>query len=326
MKQEAEDFCKKHGLTVEQFYGREMIDGSLDLRNLTSIPEGFNPTVGVSLDLSSLTSIPEGFNPTTCGSLYLSSLTSIPKGFNPTVVGGLHLSSLTNIPEGFNPTVGESLHLRRLTSIPEGFNPTVGGYLDLSSLTNIPEGFNPTVGGSLDLSCLTSIPEGFNPTVGGWLYLPKGLVSKHTQLPEDYVFSWQNGKYLKVDGIACEVLNKKGNLYRVKAFYGYKELYLLTDGNGKWAHGETLDEAKQDLLFKICERNKEDYKDLTLESELSFEDAIVCYRVITGACNLGTRDFIKNRLKEVKPNYSIEEMIVVTKGEYGNNSFKEYFK
>jgi len=47
----------------------EMVDkanvcgGSLDLRGLTSIPEGFNPTVGGHLDLSGLTSIPEGFNP-----------------------------------------------------------------------------------------------------------------------------------------------------------------------------------------------------------------------------------------------------------------------
>ncbi len=68
----------------------------MDLRSLTSIPEGFNPTVGGSLDLSSLTSIPEGFNPTVGGSLDLRSLTSIPEGFNPTVGGDLYLSSLTS--------------------------------------------------------------------------------------------------------------------------------------------------------------------------------------------------------------------------------------
>ncbi len=67
------------------------------------------------------------------GSLDLGSLTSIPEGFNPTVGGYLDLRSLTSIPEGFNPTVGGSLYLSSLTSIPEGFNPTVGGYLDLGS-------------------------------------------------------------------------------------------------------------------------------------------------------------------------------------------------
>ena len=91
------------------------------------------------------------------GSLNLSSLTSIPDGFNPTVGGSLYLNRLTSIPDGFNPTVGGDLYLSSLTSIPDGFNPTVGGWLDLSSLTSIPDGFNPTVGGSLDLSSLKSV-------------------------------------------------------------------------------------------------------------------------------------------------------------------------
>lgn len=46
-----QDFCKKHNLTESQFNGTEKIGGSLDLRGLTSIPEGFNPTVGGDLDL-----------------------------------------------------------------------------------------------------------------------------------------------------------------------------------------------------------------------------------------------------------------------------------
>ena len=79
------------------------------------------------------------------GYLYLNALTSIPEGFNPTVGGGLDLNALTSIPEGFNPTVGGGLYLRSLTSIPEGFNPTVGGGLDLRSLTSIPEGLGNNI-------------------------------------------------------------------------------------------------------------------------------------------------------------------------------------
>jgi hypothetical protein len=113
-----QDFCAKHGITEAQFYGREEIKGYLDLRSLTSVPDGFNPTVGGYLDLSGLTSVPDGFN--------------------PTVGGYLDLRSLTSVPDGFNPTVGGSLDLRSLTSVPDGFNPTVGGYLDLRSLTSVP--------------------------------------------------------------------------------------------------------------------------------------------------------------------------------------------
>lgn len=49
-------FCKKYGLTEDQFSGREKYEGYLDLSGLTSIPEGFNPTVGGYLYLRGLTS------------------------------------------------------------------------------------------------------------------------------------------------------------------------------------------------------------------------------------------------------------------------------
>jgi hypothetical protein len=379
------DFCKEHNITENQFKGIDKIEGNLDLRSLTSIPEGFNPTVGGYLDLRSLTSIPEGFNPTVGGSLDLRSLTSIPEGFNPTVGNSLWLGSLTSIPEGFNPivggylvlyslksipegfnpTVGGSLYLESLKSIPEGFNPTVGGTLCLNSLTSIPEGFNPTVGGSLYLNSLKSIPdtfnptvggslclhsltfipntfnptvgydlwldlltlipEGFNPTVGGWLHLPKGLKCNKTELPSNYLFSWQDGKYIKVDGIFTEVVKQKGNVYHVKKINDDKIFYLITDGE-RWSHGDTLKEAKEDLIYKVTNKTKDDYKHLNKTSILTFEEAVVCYRVITGACSFGVKDFVKNKLDKVEKEYSIETIIEKTFGCYGNENFKEYFK
>jgi hypothetical protein len=299
------EFCKEHNITENQFKGIDKIEGNLDLRSLTSIPEGFNPTVGGYLDLRSLTSIPEGFN--------------------PTVGGSLDLRSLTSIPEGFNPTVGNSLWLGSLTSIPEGFNPIVGGYLDLRSLTSIPEGFNPTVGNSLWLDLLTLIPEGFNPTVGGYLHLPKGLSCKKTELSSNYLFSWQDGKYISVDGIFTEVVKKKGNVYHVKKLNNDKVFYLITDGE-RWSHGDTLKEAKEDLVYKVTNKTKDDYKNLNKSSVLSFEEAVVCYRVITGACSFGVKDFVKNKLDKVEKEYSIEIIIEKTVGCYGNENFKEYFK
>jgi hypothetical protein len=43
---EIEKFCKKHNLTIDQFHGKEPITGDLDLRSVTALPDGFNPTVG----------------------------------------------------------------------------------------------------------------------------------------------------------------------------------------------------------------------------------------------------------------------------------------
>ena len=281
-----ENFCKKHNLTVEQFLGAEKIKDPLDLRNLTSIPDGFNPTVGGSLNLGSLTSIPDGFNPTVGGYLDLRNLTSIPDGFNPTVGGYLYLESLTSIPEGFNPTVGGYLDLRNLTSIPEGFNPTVGGPLDLRNLTSIPEGFNPTVGSYLDLESLTSIPEGFNPTVGSYLYL-RNLTSIFIKF-ENQILSWENGKYILCDGIFTEVLSKKKGAFFVKKIGSKEKFYIATDGKNIHAHGNTLKKATEDLQFKLISEK--------LKNEPINKDTIITinyYRLITGACELGVKSWIE---------------------------------
>ena len=301
-----ETFCKAHNLTEDQFYGREKIEESLYLGSLTSIPEGFNPTVGGFLDLGSLTSIPEGFNPTVGGSLDLRSLKSIPEGFNPTVGGYLDLSSLKSIPEGFNPTVGGSLYLRSLTSIPEGFNPTVGGYLDLRSLTSIPEGFNPTVGGSLDLNSLKG---------------PKPQTHKPS-----YPLIWPNGKYILADGVFQELISRKGPIFKVRSIGKTAVSYLVTDGAGKFAHGETIKEAKADLIYKIGDRDKSKYEGMTIKTVLTFPKMIEAYRIITGACESGTKGFITSHVGTPKASYTIQEIIDLTSGQYGNEEFKRFFQ
>jgi hypothetical protein len=299
------EFIKTHNLTEGQFYGTEKIGGYLNLNPLTSIPEGFNPTVG--------------------GFLNLYSLTSIPEGFNPTVGGDLDLRSLTSIPEGFNPTVGGYLYLDSLTSIPEGFNPTVGGNLYLYSLTSIPEGFNPTVGCDLYLDSLTSIPEGFNPTVGGSLYLPKGMSYNKTPLGSEPL-TWQNGKYISADGIFGEVISRKGNVWKCKKVNKEDIFYVISDGEGRYSHGASLREAREDLAYKISDNtDKEKYKNLPLDTKFTFSEAVQCYRLITGACSFGTRHFIESHDISKRKKYAIKDMIKLTEGQYGHNTFREFF-
>ena len=141
-----------------------------------------------------------------------------------------------------------------------------------------------------------------------------------------YLFENENGKYINADNIFAKIVEQKGNVYHIQ-LDGSKDItYLITDGEGRWSHGDTLEEAKADLLYKIIDRDKGVYENLTLDSELSFGDAIMCYRVITGACSFGTRDFIENRLgKNKKDKYTIKEIINFTEGEYGNKVFREFF-
>lgn len=144
-----------------------------------------------------------------------------------------------------------------------------------------------------------------------------------------HLFENKTGKYIKADEIFSKIVEQRGNVYHVLLDGDEdKEItYLVTDGEGNWSHGYTLKEAKDDLLYKIGNRNKDDYKKLTLESELSFEEAIKCYRVITGACSFGTKNYIDKKLKNSmkKDKYSIQEIIELTEGEFGKNIFKNSF-
>ena len=142
-----------------------------------------------------------------------------------------------------------------------------------------------------------------------------------------HIFHPSGREFLHVDGILSEVIEKKGNVYHVKNGVNEPISYVVTDGNNHWAHGYTLDSAKQDLRYKISFRDKSEYKVLTLDSELTFDEAVACYRVITGACKLGTQDYLEHRLPNPrKEKYTIREMIELTKDEYGGNDFCKFFE
>ncbi len=236
------------------------------------------------------------------GYLYLGSVTSLPDGFNPTIGGYLDLRSVTSLPDGFNPTVGGDLDLGSVTSLPDGFNPTVGGYLDLRSVTSLPDGFNPTVGGDLDLRSVTSLPDGFN-NLQSWkdtrVKKPIGKIDT----PKNKLLFWQDGKYVKADGVFTEVVNKRGNAFRVKKIHSQKEFYLVTDGSTH-AHGDTLRKAKEDFAFKlIAEKLKKD--PITKDTVITVQ----YYRIVTGACEFGCKQFMEQH--KLKDSYKAKELLPI---------------
>lgn len=312
-------------------YGLDFIDSTIE-----NIPN--NTVIGGWLNLSgtAITELPD--NLTIGGTLYLrnSKITSLPN--NLTVGGGIDLSnsSIKTIPQ--NLTVHTFLDLgdTNITSLPD--NLTVGGYLDLeySNIIKIPN--NLTVYGYLCLEG-TKIEEVPNDSlIYGCIYYNDNRMV-HPSLPlEDYdkrqkfrnepIFWESNGvRYIKVDDILSIIDSHHGNVYRTHQVGYDKELYIVTDGENNWAHGETLKEAKLDLIYKISDRDTSAYKHMTLDDALTFEEAIVAYRTITGACSAGTRYFIEHRLPEPrKKTYTIGEIIELTDNEYGSDKFKEFFK
>ena len=226
-----------------------------------------------------------------------------------------------------------------ITSLPD--NLTVGGSLDLrcTGITSLPD--NLTVGGSLYLSGtgITSLPD--NLTVGGWLDLSgtgitdtskvKGTLSAEARRKIAakqnmcLIWEWNGRTYIKVDGIFSVVDSHHGNVWRVHQLGCKEQTFIVTDGEHHYAHGDTIDEARKDLVYKICDRDKSEYENLTLDSELTYSEAIECYRVITGACSAGTRNFCENILSDKREKYTVNEIIQLTKGRFGNEAFENFF-
>ena len=206
-----------------------------------------------------------------------------------------------------------------ITSLPEGL--TVGGYLDLrgTGITSLPEGL--TVGGSLDLEG-TGIKDTRNVTRTLSASSKRKISVKRNAA---IVWEWSNRTYIKVDGIFSAVDSHHGNVWRVHQLGSRQQMYVVTDGENHYAHGKTLEEARKDLIYKICDRDKSDYDHLTPESSLSYAEAVECYRVITGACAAGTRQFCESVLKVKKDSYTIREVMELTQGQYGSERFREFF-
>ena len=182
----------------------------------------------------------------------------------------------------------------------------------------VPKGFNPTVGGTLDLRSMRAIPEGFNPTVGRSLELGSDLKSKYKKLDPEFIFSWQNGKYIKVDGILCEILTKRKDIYKIKIVGSKVESYLVKNGKN-WAHGETLKKAKEDLHFKmIAEKLKKD--PIKKDTEITIQ----YYRIITGACELGCKAWMQQNGITKEKMKAVELLPLLEKtNAYGIDKFKK---
>ena len=135
------------------------------------------------------------------------------------------------------------------------------------------------------------------------------------------------GRYLYCDGILTHVKREK----KVGEYTYYigkiKGLDAISDGE-RYAHCKSFKEGVCDLEFKkASERGADQYKDYTPDTVVSFEEAKTMYRIITGACKLGTERFIQGvPAEQIKETYTVQELIDITRGSYGAGVFEEFFK
>ena len=166
-------------------------------------------------------------------------------------------------------------------------------------------------------------------TVGGWLDLRNTPITDERAARKqvrhlrdgDYVA----GRYLYADGILTHIKKRKA----VGAYTVYvgkiPHKNVVSDGTS-YAHCDSLRDGIANLLFKAAEdRGAEQYKNLSLDTELTVSEAVTMYRVITGACRAGSQAFVDS-LGELKEKYTIREAIELTKGQYNAEKFAEFFE
>lgn len=183
--------------------------------------------------------------------------------------------------------------------------------------------------------------EGDNLVVGGYLYLRgTNIRKKKVQKPKenfwqnlklnirlklglDIKLSWKNGRYRKIDGLFCEVLEQKRNIMRVKI---NNKLAFIFQKDGIFAHGNTVKQAYFDWLFKTSDRDVEKYKNIKSDEVHTLDWWVVAYRTITGACSFGTNNYLENNKDKYKDKMTLAKVIEATKGQYGSDTFREFFK
>ena len=177
-------------------------------------------------------------------------------------------------------------------------------YLRGTQITALPEGL--TVGGDLDLENCTQITN-----------------KRHYKRLKNGMYD--PNKYIYADNIFTLIKRVK-KIGKYTYFVGkIKGKDVIFDGKS-YAHCRKFHEGVADLEFKNAkDRGGDQYKGLTLESVIKKADAIVMYRVITGACKAGTAHFLDG-LAEIKDEYTVREIIELTKGQYGAETFKKFFE
>lgn len=137
------------------------------------------------------------------------------------------------------------------------------------------------------------------------------------------LFDKEFREVITIDGIKSALIEKKKSVYKVVNI-GETDYTYIIEKEGVFSHGKTIKEAKESFIYKISNRDTSDYAHWTLKTKITKEEAIKSYRVITGACEAGTRYFMEN-LKSIPKVITPEVVIKLTEGQYGNETYKEFF-
>jgi hypothetical protein len=142
-------------------------------------------------------------------------------------------------------------------------------------------------------------------------------------------YAFRRSGFVRFDGILSFILTTKLlkigiKIHRIVVVGEAKASFCIETRDGTLSHGDTIKQAKDSLIYKIGERDKSAYEKWTLDTVVTKRQAIESYRVITGACEAGTRHFVES-VGKTKEKYTVREIVALTDGQYGHDSYKTFF-
>ena len=198
---------------------------------------------------------------------------------------------------------------------------SVGGYLYIHSSVTLPK--LTSVGGDLYINSSVTLPK--LTSVGGYLYIYSDV---KFNAPELYAKGFDNFKVY--DGVACVIMSakKQGDIEilscrpaRVKQQKLIGEKFFIAKKGIYTSHAVTIKAALEELAFKLGDRDVEQYRNMPRHTRKTPQDWAFVYRMVTGACQFGTKQFMESK-GELKKTYTLSEILEQTKGAFGHDQFK----
>ena len=146
-------------------------------------------------------------------------------------------------------------------------------------------------------------------------------------IKEDVFYTLYNKKFHIVeviDDISTIILKRHKNIIKGITLFDKKPCWIF-EKEGIYAHGNSIKQAYFDWLFKTTARDVEQYRNLKADGIHDLSYWVVAYRTITGACSFGTNNYLENNKDKYKDKMTLNEVIKATKGQYGAETFKEFF-
>ena len=133
--------------------------------------------------------------------------------------------------------------------------------------------------------------------------------------------SWyivNNGEWVEVDftdEIFSYVISNRSGVKKVRTESG-EILFVVGDKDGNSAHGETIKQAREDLIYKIVAKS-----DVKIPKKATGKEWVGIYRAVTGACSVGVKMFVERTGKDLNETYTAKEIAELVQGNFGAEAF-----